>query len=435
MQVSLERKEGLERTLRVDIPEERVDSAVRERLNRLAKTVRMDGFRPGKVPMRVVRDRFGGQVRQEVLGELIQSTFREAVVQEELQPAGMPRIEADEEGDASGFTYRATFEVMPEVELQPVDDLEIEKPVAEVTDEDIDRMIETLQAQRRRFEEVDRPAAHGDQVVVDFVGRLDGEPFDNGSGTDTPIEIGAGRMIDGFEEGLEGIKAGESRSIDVTFPENYGAEHLAGRDVVFEVTAKAVQEGHLPEVDEDFVRGFGIESGEIADLRADLQRNMERELRQTLRSQLREQVMNALLERNPIDVPQAMVDEQIQQLREQMKQQLGGQIPDEQLGDELFSEQAQRRARIGLLLMQVVRDAEIEATPEQVRARVEEIASAYEEPDRVIQHYYGNRELLSGVESMVVEDMAIDWLLEHAQVTERKMDFSSVMNQQAGQAA
>lgn len=428
MQVSVERKEGLERTLKVDIPAERIDGAVEERLGRLQKTARLDGFRPGKVPYRVVRDRFGSEVRREVLGELIQSTFQEAVGQEELQPAGSPQIDTPElDPEGGGMSYTATFEVYPEVELAPIDDIEIEKPVAEVTEADVDQMIETLRKQRREFQGVDRAAQQGDQVIIDFVGRVDGEEFQGGTGSDTPIELGSGRMVEGFEEQLEGIQAGETREVEITFPENAGAE-LGGKQAVFEVTAKEVQEGQLPEVDEEFARGFGVESGSIEELRDGLRRNMERELSQALRSRVKKQAMDALVERNPIDVPQRLVQDEIGRLREQMQERLGGQMDAEQLGDHLFQEEAERRVRLGLVLSEIVRANEITADAESVRAQIDEMAAGYEDPQQVAQYYYQNQEMMQGIEAMVVEEKVVDWALERAQVTEQPTTFNAVMN-------
>ncbi|WP_070988742.1 trigger factor [Halofilum ochraceum] len=434
MQVSVERQEGLERTLKVEIPSDRIEGAVEERLNRLQKQVRLDGFRPGKVPMRVVRTRYGGQVRQEVVGELIQSTLQEAVTQVEMQPAGSPRIDsADEQPDEGGMAYTATFEVYPEIELGEISDLAVEKPVAEVTEADVDGMIETLQKQRQEFEEVDRPAEQGDRVVIDFVGRIDGEAFEGGSGEDTPVDLGAGRMIDGFEDQLEGIRPSEERELEVKFPEEYGSSELAGRDATFSVTCKSVQAGRLPEVDEEFARQFGIESGSVDELRDGLRRNMERELKQALEAQVKRQVMDALVQRHPIDVPDALVSEEIGRLREQMKQRLGGQMGDEQLPDDLFREEALRRVRLGLLLSELVQNNGIQADDEAVREKVEEMASAYDDPQQVVQHYYENQQMLQGVQAMVVEDRVVDWILERANVTEKQTNFDEVMQQQNGQ--
>ena len=434
MQVSVERQEGLERTLKVEIPSDRIEGAVEERLSRLQKQVRLDGFRPGKVPMRVVRTRYGGQVRQEVVGELIQSTLQEAVTQVEMQPAGSPRIDsADDQPDEGGMAYTATFEVYPEIELGEISDLAVEKPVAEVTEADVDGMIETLQKQRQEFEEVDRPAEQGDRVVIDFVGRIDGEAFEGGSGEDTPVDLGAGRMIDGFEDQLEGIRPGEERELEVKFPEEYGSSELAGRDATFSVTCKSVQAGRLPEVDEEFARQFGIESGSVDELRDGLRRNMERELKQALEAQVKRQVMDALVQRHPIDVPEALVSEEIGRLREQMKQRLGGQMGDEQLPDDLFREEALRRVRLGLLLSELVQNNGIQADDEAVREKVEEMASAYDDPQQVVQHYYENQQMLQGVQAMVVEDRVVDWILERANVTEKQTNFDEVMQQQNGQ--
>lgn len=428
MQVSVEHKEGLERTLRVDIPADRIDGAVEERLGRLQKTAKLDGFRPGKVPYRVVRDRFGSQVRHEVLGELIQSTFQEAVGEHELHPAGAPQIDTPElDPEAGGMSYTATFEVYPEVEPAPVEEIEVEKSVAEVTEADVDHMLETLRARRKEFEAVDRAAATGDQVLIDFIGYVDGEAFEGGSGEDAEVELGAGRMVDDFEEQLEGISAGEQRQVEVTFPENAGGE-LGGKEARFEVTAKEVREGRLPEVDEEFARAFGVESGSIDELRDGLRRNMERELSQTLRSQVKKQVMDALVERNPVDVPQRLVQDEIGRLREQMQERLGGQMDASQLGDQLFEDEARRRVRLGLVLSELVRSNEISADAESVRAQIEEMAAGYEDPQQVAQYYYQNQEMMQGIEAMVVEEKVVDWVLERAQVTEQPTTFDALMN-------
>jgi len=431
MQVSLERENGLERTLRVDIPAERVEGEIEERLGKLARQVRLDGFRPGKVPLRVVRNRFGGQVRQEVLNELMQSSLREAISEQQLRPAGSPSVEAEEPGDG-GVTFRATFEVVPEISVTGLEGVAIDRPTATVTEQDIDNMIDTLRAQRRSFVDTERAAAEGDQVVIDFTGRRDGEPVEGASGSDTPVELGAGRMLPDLEAGLVGVQAGDTRTIDVSFPDDYQASELAGATVSFEVTAKAVQESVLPAVDEEFARMFGIESGSLEELRASLRRNMERELNQALRAKIKERVLDALLQHNPVDVPSAMVDEEIGRLREQMKERLGGQVPEEQLGDDMFREEAERRVRLGLLLSEVIRDRGIEADSERVRSQVEEIASSYEDPEQVVRYYYENREMLSGVEAVVVEDQAVDALLADAEVTEHESDFSTIMNRESG---
>jgi trigger factor len=430
MQVNVEQKEGLQRTVKVEIPAERIDDAVSERLQRLQRSVRLDGFRPGKVPARVVRDRFGSQVRQEVLGELIQSTFQEAVQQEELQPAGQPSFDTGEASVEKGsFKYEATFEVYPEVELAPLENIEVERPHAEVTEADIDTMIETLRGQQKKHETVERAAANGDRVVIDFLGRIDGEAFEGGSGENTPVDLGEGRMIEGFEEQLVGASAGDEFQVEVTFPENYGTADLAGKDAVFDVSVKSVQEGRLPEVDEEFIRGFGVESGSMDEMRDSLRRNMERELRQGLRTKVKQQVMEGLREHNPVDVPAAMVDEEIGRLREQMKQRMGGQMNADDLPAELFREEARRRAHLGLVLAEVVRQAGIQADPERVEAQIQDMASAYDEPEKVVQYYRQNPEMMQGVEAMAIEEQLVDHILEHAKVTDTETDFDTIMKQ------
>jgi len=430
MQVNVEQKEGLQRTVKVEIPAERIDDAVSERLQRLQRSVRLDGFRPGKVPARVVRDRFGTQVRQEVLGELIQSTFQEAVQQEELQPAGQPSFDTGEASAEKGsFKYEATFEVYPEVELAPLENIDVERPQAEVTEADIDQMIETLRDQQKEHETVDRAAANGDRVIIDFVGRIDGEVFEGGSGENTPVDLGEGRMIEGFEEQLVGASAGDELQVKVTFPENYGTNELAGKDALFDVTVKSVQEGRLPEVDDEFIRGFGVESGSMDEMRDSLRRNMERELRQGLRTKVKQQVMEGLREHNPVDVPAAMVDEEIGRLREQMKQRMGGQMNADELPAELFREEAERRAHLGLVLAELVRQAGIQADPERVEAQIQEMASAYDEPEKVVQYYRQNPEMMQGVEAMAIEEQLVDHVLEHARVTDTETDFDTIMKQ------
>lgn len=429
MQVTVERNQGLERTVKVEIPASRIDDAVSERLQRLQRSVKLDGFRPGKVPQRVVRNRFGRQVRQEVLGELIQSTFQEAVSQEALQPAGQPRIEPQDEAVEEGdFSYQATFEVYPEIELAPLSELQVERPVAEVTEADIDAMLETLRRQRQVYEAVERPAASGDRVVVDFAGRIEGEAFEGGSGENTPVDLGSGRMIEGFEEQLEGVSAGETREVSVTFPEDYGSTELAGREAVFDVTVKEVQAGRLPGVDEEFIRGFGIDSGSLDEMRDSLRRNMERELRQALRTRIKQQVMDGLRAQNPVDVPEALVEEETGRLRQQMKQQLGDQANADALPGELFREEAHKRAHLGLILQELVRQAELKPDPERVQAQLDDLASSYEQPEQVIQYYRQNPQMMQGVEAMAVEEQLVDHVLQQAQVTDNETSFDAIMN-------
>lgn len=428
MQVSVEATEGLERKLKVQVPADRIDSAVDERLQSLSKSVRLQGFRPGKVPMKVVRTRFGAQVRQEVIGEVIQSSFQDAVVQEKLRPAGLPQIEPLELDAGADFSYTAVFEVYPEFELAATDSLEIEKPVAEVADADIDDMIESLRKQRTDWEDVERAAEDGDQLTIDFLGRVDGEEFAGGKADNVPLVLGSGSMIPGFEDQLVGASAGDEKTIKVSFPEDYRAEHLAGKEAEFDVKVHAVKASKLPEIDDEFVKAFGVEEGGVEALRDDIRKNMSRELEQAVAGRVKQQAMDGLLSLNEIALPKALVQEEIGRLREN----IAGQMPEgagtDHLSDELFSNDAERRVRLGLIIAEVIKSAELKADPEKVREYVENLAASYQEPQQVIDYYYGNRELLQNVEGLVLEQAVTDWVVENAKVSEVSTTFKEVMN-------
>ncbi len=428
MQVSVEATEGLERKLKVQVPAERIDSAVNERLQSLSKTVRLQGFRPGKVPLRVVRTRFGAQVRQEVLGEVIQSSFQEAVVQEQLRPAGMPQIEPVDMDAGKELSYTAVFEVYPDFELAAVDGMQIERPVAEVAESDIDEMIDNLRKQRSEWETVERAAEDGDQLTIDFVGSIDGEEFPGGKADNMPLVLGSGSMIPGFEEQLVGASAGDERSVKVSFPEDYRAEHLAGKEAEFSVKVHAVKVPQLPEVDDEFAKSFGVDEGGVDALRADIRNNMQRELKQAVETRVKQQVMEGLVALNPIDLPKALVEEEIARLR----QNVAGQMPEgastEHLSDELFSADAERRVRLGLVVAEVIKSAELKADADKVREYVENLAASYQEPQQVVDYYYGNRELLQNVEGLVLEQAVTDWVVARAQVSEKPTAFKDVMN-------
>ena len=320
MQVSVETTQGLERRLTITVPADTVDSAVKSRLQQLAKTQRINGFRPGKVPVNVIKKRFGQAVRQEVAGDVMQQNFYQAVIQEKIQPAGMPKFELTKDEDGQDLEFTASFEVYPEVEVKGVSDIEIEKPVVEITDEDLDNMMETLQKQHATWKEVKRKAKKDDKVIIDFVGSIDGEEFEGGKAEDFALELGKDRMIPGFEKPLVGAKAGEEVTIEVTFPEDYHAENLKGKDAVFQTTVKKVEGLNLPKVDEEFAKLFGVEEGGVDALKAEVRKNMQRELNQTLKAQVKEDVIAKLVEANEIDIPQALIDQEVNALREQAKQ-------------------------------------------------------------------------------------------------------------------
>jgi trigger factor len=428
MQVSVEATGNLERKMTIQVPSERVDSEVDNRLKSLAKRVRMDGFRPGKVPLKVVRQRYGSGVYQEVLSEVLQESYREAVQKEGLEPAGNPSIEPTsiEDGDAIEFT--ASFQVFPAVEVADFSDLEIERPVAEVQEADIDRVIDSLREQNKEWFEVERPAAEGDRVTLDFTGTLDGEEFEGGKATDFQVELGAGRLLKDFERQLPGVTAGEEKTIDVAFPDDYPAENLKGRTARFALTVNKVEEARLPEVDAEFAKGFGIDDGSVEKLRADVQSNMERELRQALKSRLKQQVLDAVVQRHDFDLPDALVKSEINRLREEAEKRFGGAEQSQPMPDSLFEEEARRRVRLGLALRAIVEQKGFEVEAQRVDRELEEMAATYEDPDEVKQYYRSNPQARSNLESLVLEDQVVDWVVEQARVTEKPTSFQDIMN-------
>ncbi len=429
MQVSVETTNGLERRMTVELPVERIDSEVQSRLQQVGRSARVKGFRPGKVPPKVVAQQYGKQIRDEVVGELIQSSYFEAVSQEKLMPAGMPSIEPTVNEAGKNLQYTATFEVMPEVSLVDVAGTELERRVAEVSDADLDKMMETLRKQRATWEAVERAAAEDDRLNIDFKGTIDGEEFSGNSGENVPITLGSKRMIEGFEEGLIGAKAGDELTLDLTFPEDYAHKEVAGKPVQFAVKVNSVEAPKLPELDEEFAKSFGVGDGSVESLRQEVRQNMEREMQQALSEGNKQVVMDKLLELNQIEVPQALVESEAETLKQQMMQQMH--IPDGksgvQLENDMFREQAQRRVSLGLILSELIKSKELKADDAKVRAKVEELAATYEEPQQVIDWYYGDKSRLSQVESLVLEEAVVDWVFEQAKVTEKSSSFDDVM--------
>lgn len=430
MKVSIETTSNLERRLTIVVPSEQFEGDITERLNKARQQVRLPGFRPGKVPLREVRRRFGPSVRAEVAGETMQNTFVEAVAQEELSPAGNPNLEVVKMDPGIDFEFTATFEVFPAIELRPLDALEVIRPVAEVADSDIDATVERLREQRKTFEPVDRAAAEGDQVTIDFVGIKDGEAFDGGSGEDVEVVVGAGQMIADFDAALIGLTAGEEKTFDATFPDDYGAENLAGETVQFTVTAKAVSEPKLPELGPELYKEFGIDTDDETTFRSEVRGNMARELESAVKNQVKRQVFDQVADLHQVSLPNALVAREIGTLKQQMLQQFQmpvqpGNVPD--LPDELFTEQAERRVKLGLLLNEFVTREGLEADAERVRTHIEQLASSYAEPEQVINYYYGNEEQLAAIESAVVEEQLVEWMLEQGKVVDEPAEFDAVM--------
>ncbi|MBQ15013.1 MAG: trigger factor [Gammaproteobacteria bacterium] len=429
MQVSIETTEGLERKMTVAVPSELVDTAVNERLQEAAKTVNLKGFRKGKVPLKVVRTRFGKGVRQEVVGELMNQNYYAAINQESLRPAGQPKIEATSIEEGEDLEFTAIFEVYPEIELPDFTKLSAERVTAKINESDIDNMIETLREQRLTWETVERPAADEDRVNIDFVGRLDGEEFEGGKAEGTDLLLGSGQMIAGFEAGIDGKSAGEKFTLPLTFPEKYHSTELAGKAVEFDISLNRVSEKVLPEINESFYESFGIEEGDNDAFRAEVMNNMDRELRAASRSKLKSKVADAVVSLVDIDVPESLVTAEIQGLREQALQQMGGgqNIDTSMLPDDLFKEKASRRVVLGLVLGEVIKAQELKADPEKVREAVEELASTYEVPEEVVNWYYNNKEELAGIESTVMENQVFDYIIDQAQVVDKVVSYADVI--------
>jgi trigger factor len=430
MQVSVESGEGLERRLLVDLPAERVNAEMDKKLRDLARHVRLDGFRPGKVPIRTIKQRFGEQVRQETYGNLIQETLYEAANQQQLMPAGEPKVELREAAEDGGLGYTAIFEVMPEIALADLSDASVTRPAADVGEEDVDAMIEKLRQQRTTWNDVERGASDGDTVHMDFKGMIDGEVFDGGSAEDVPLVLGSGAMIEGFESGLLGAKPGDERTLEVTFPEDYRAQHLAGKDATFEVKVLRVSEPVLPEVDEDFVKAFGIEDGTVEALRADVAKNMAHELRQKIRGITKDRVMDLLIEKHPMDIPQAMVEQESERMKQQMLQdmQQRGQSTSMDLPASMFESQAKRRVHLGLMVAEIIKSQGIQVDADKVRETIEEAAESYEDPQEVIDYYLQDKNARAGVENVVLENQVVDWVLEQVQVADEPKSFSELMD-------
>ena len=436
MQVSLETTEGLERRLTITVPAEQVDTEVNGRLRQLAKTRRIDGFRPGKAPLSVIKKMFGASVEQEVAGDLMQRNFFEAVMSEKLNPAGMPTMEPAPLKAGEDFTFTAVFEIYPEVEVKGLDAISVEKPQAEVQDADLDKMIETLQKQHADWVAVEREAGTDDRVTMNFVGSVDGEEFEGGAAEDFQLVLGSNRMIPGFEEGLMGKKVGDNFVLEVNFPEEYHAENLKGKPAKFDVAVTKVEAQELPELTEEFVKRFGIADGSVDGLKAEVRKNMDRELTQALKASVKEQVIDGLLEQNPVDVPQSLVDNEIETLRKQALQRFGGMDPNNapQLPAELFQEQAERRVRVGLVLGEVIKANEIKADDAKVQEIITAMAAAYEDPAEVVAYYNDNPQMLESVRNLAIEDQAIELILSQAQVTDKQVSFDELMNKPGASA-
>jgi len=429
MQVSVENGEGLERRVTVIMEPERIESEVENRLRDLSRSARLPGFRPGKVPVALLRQRFGERIHGEVIGEMVQSTFGEALGQVQLNPVGQPSFDLKLDPQAKHYSYIATFEVLPDFELGSLTDKVIKRPVAEVTDADLEVLIERLREQRKTFLAVERPAQDGDLLKISYAGTLEGEtdPLPGGSGKDRQLVLGSGQMIPGFEAGLLGVKAGEERQLELTFPEEYHVEHLRAKPVSFAVTVHSVEEPQLPAVDAEFAKAYGVADGNLDQFRLDVRTNMARELKQRIGMNIKTQVMELLLETNPIVIPKSLLVQEIQVLKNQSRQSLPANTKVE-LPDSLFVANARRRVALGLILAKIVKVNDLKADPERVREAVLDLASTYEDPKEVVDFYYSHKEHLASLEAMALEGQVVDWVTSQVQVEEVPRSFNDLIS-------
>ena len=434
MQVSVETTQGLERRLTISVPADTVDVEVKNRLRQVSKTQRINGFRPGKVPPSVIQKRYGKSVRQEVAGEIMQRNFVDAIIAEKINPAGRPSFVAKSNEDGKDLEFEATFEVYPVVELKDLEKIAVERPKVEVTDSDLDEMFVTLQKQHQTWKENKRKTKKGDKLTLDFTGRVDGEEFEGGKAEGFELELGAGRMIPGFEKEITGMKAGDEKTIKVTFPDDYHAENLKGKDAEFDIVVHKTEGAELPKVDEEFAKLFGIEEGGVEALRTEVSKNMTRELSQAVKAKVKEQVIEGLLAGHELDLPSALVAQEVDVVRQQAMQRFKGQMDPKNLPElpaEMFTEQAEKRVKIGLLLGEVIKVNELKVDETKVNELIASAASAYEDPKEVVEYYANNKELMQQMQNVALEEQAVELLVEKAKVKDKKASFNDIMNPEA----
>lgn len=439
LQITTNKVNDNQTQLTVKVPVEQIQNKVEGRIRNVAKTAKIDGFRKGKVPVSHIRAQYGAGIQQEVINDVIRDTVFEAIKAEDVRAVGMPNID-DVKLEDEFLVYQATVEIFPEIKVEGIKDIEVERHTATINDEDVDTMIENLRKQRQEFAEKEGEAAEGDQVTFDFEGSIDGEKFEGGAAEDFKLVLGSGQMIPGFEDGIVGMKAGDEKTIDVTFPEEYQAENLAGKAAQFKINVKTVEEPKLPEIDEEFLELFGVKEGGVEQLKADVRKNMTREVKNAARNQVKQATFDALLEKNEFDVPSAMVDQEVDRQRSLMMQrfaqQFGGNansIDKDMLPRELFEEQAIRAARLGVLVSRVIEENELKVDQERVETFIKETAENYEDPAEVIEYYTNDAQQRANIESVVLEDQVVDFLLEQGKVTDKEVGYQELLaSQQQG---
>lgn len=437
MDLSLSTTSGLERRLEVALPGERVAAEVDQRLRQLARSVRIKGFRAGKVPYAVVKTQYAGQVHAEAVQELMQSSFAEAVTAKQLRPAASPRIEPIAVAPGGELRFAAIFEVLPEIKVQPLTSLQIERPSATVGSADVEEMLERMRQQKPNFTAVERVAKAGDRVTINYEGRIAGEVFAGGKGEGLKVVLGAGSILAELDAALHGMATGESKVVAARFPDDYSAKVVAGKDAEFSITVTAVEEQSLPELDDDFARAVGLPSGGISELRAELQKGMERELAESVRNKVRDQLLEALYRANPLEVPRVLIDEQVRELQVQMLRRMGAQKIEQLPPREPYEEPARKRVALGLIIGEIVRTQAFKLDRERVEARLAAAVAGSEDPDNLRRQYLQSREAMQQIESAALEDQALDWALSQVKITDKPSSFSELtgVGQSAGSQA
>jgi len=426
MQVSVSATSGLERRLEVAVPATEIAAEVEQRLKQISRTARLKGFRPGKAPLAVVKKQFGDQVHSEVVSDVMRTSFARAIDQEKLQPAAGPRIEPIAMQPGADLKYAAVFEVLPEITVKPVDTLTLERPVSSVTEADLDAMIESMRRQRPVFTPVERAARDTDRVTLDFDGLIDGKPFEGGEGRDVAVVVGTRQAMPELEEGIKGASPGETRQVTLAFPADHPKKNLAGQTAHLQVTVKRVEEQSLPAVDEDFCKAYGVEEGGVEALRAEVRKSMERELEGVIRTRLRTQVMDGLYSNNPLDLPRALIDEQVQQLAIDMARRIGARDASQLPPRAQFEEPARRRVALGLLMGKIVQNESLKADRDRVQERLGDLIASYPNPEEARKAYLQNPDAMKQVESSVLEEQVVDWVIERARVTDKPMSFKDL---------
>jgi len=428
MQVAVEVREGLERILTVSLPADDLEKEAQTRLQNLSRTTKLNGFRPGKIPFSVIKQRFGQQVNAEILNEKVQKSFYEAVTQEKLKPAGIPEIEQVKDDNKDTVSYTAKFEVYPEFEIASIDGSEFEKPIVNIADADVDSTIDNIRKQQQHFHEVKRKVKKDDKVTLNFTGTIDGEAFEGNEGKEVPLVIGSKQMIEGFEEGITGAKAGDDLTLNLNFPEEYHYEKVAGKAVEFKVSIVKVEEPHLPELNDDFYKLFGVTDGGEEAFRAEVKNNMQVELDKNTKAKMKNAVMDRVLELNQVDIPKALIQDEAKNLSEQMKKQYQIQGNDLEQDLSLFEGEAKKRVSLGLILSEIVKTKEIKVAEDELKAKIEELAQSYENPQEVVNYYLNDQQRKVDMEAIVLEEKVVEWAFSQSKVNEKEYSFTEFMN-------